>query len=161
MNAIQKLRQLHGEITGSKDGFKIVDAWTVAERLLARMPVDAGEVARVCKDKDAGGLDALILELEGVASGKSAPEPVALPSFTPEDLSAAMRAFRKRLKLARLNDESRLGSKQLTGGKKSDIDAIEPPTDFPRAIWKVLVRNGKLIDTGRGFYADADPVKPE
>ena len=152
MNAVQKLRQLHTDIVASRDGFKIVDAWTLAERLLCRLPVDAARIDQVCKAKDAAGLDAIIASLEH-------PQPVKqhepLPEYSHDDLAAAMRAFKKRLKLVRLNDESRLGGRYTSGGRTSKVDAIEPPEGFDHAIWKVLVRDGQLKDTGGGFYAPA------
>ncbi|MAY75388.1 MAG: hypothetical protein CMJ31_11855 [Phycisphaerae bacterium] len=65
-----------------------------------------------------------------------------------------MRAFKKRLKLARLNDESKLGGRYTSGGKKSKIDAIEPPTEFGPEVWRALAAEGRLRHTGQGFYAE-------
>lgn len=152
MNAIQKLRQLHTDITASGDGFKIVDAWTLAERLLMRIPISATRIDEVCKAKDAEGLDAIIASLEQPADTPTKD----LPEYPHDDLAAAMRAFKKRLKLVRLNDESRLGGRYTSGGRVSKVDAIEPPNGFPADIWRVLARDGQLKDTGRGFYALAD-----
>ena len=69
-----------------------------------------------------------------------------------ETLKRAMKAFRKRLKLTRLNEESKLGRSPLTGGKKSTVVAIMPPHQYPREVWEELVKQEKLKDTGRGFY---------
>ena len=148
MNITQKLRQLHGDIAEAKDGFKIVDAWALAERLLGRLPVDQGETSRVCADKDADGLLALIDQLENPAPKQAEP----LPDFSEDDKAAALRAFKKRLKLMRLSDESRLGGRYTSGGRTSKIDAIEPPTEFDPKIWKALAQEGRLADTGGGFY---------
>ncbi len=49
-----------------------------------------------------------------------------------------MKAFKKRLKLARLDDESRLGHGALTTGGRSGIVAIIPPNQFPQAVWDEL-----------------------
>ncbi len=70
----------------------------------------------------------------------------------PADLKRAMKAFRKRLKLTRLNEESKLGRNPLTSGKKSDIVAIMPPHQYPDAVWQELIRRGRLKDAGNGFY---------
>jgi hypothetical protein len=70
---------------------------------------------------------------------------------TKEELKAALKAFRKRLKLTRLDDESRLGGGPL-GGKRSHVVAITPPQDYPQAVWDELVRQGKLKKAGRGTY---------
>ena len=67
-----------------------------------------------------------------------------------------MHAFRKRLKLARLNDESKLGGRYTSGGKRSGIDAVQPPGEYPDRVWKALVQAGRLVDAGGGFYADAE-----
>ena len=63
-----------------------------------------------------------------------------------------MKAFRKRLKLTRLNEESKLGRNPLTSGKKSDVVAIMPPRQYADAVWQELIRRGRLKDAGNGFY---------
>ncbi len=149
MNATQKLRQLHGDIVAAKDGFKIVDAWALAERLTLRLPVDLDEAHRVFAQKDAAGLLAIIDRLEHPAKKQES----ELPAFHHDDLAAALRAFKKRLKIIRLNDESKLGGRYTSGGRSSKVDAIEPPGEFDPLIWRVLAREGKLTDTGGGLYA--------
>jgi hypothetical protein len=149
MNITQKLRQLHADIAAAKDGFKIVDAWALAERLVLRLPVNLERASRVFRERDAAGLLSLIESLETPQS----PKQVAIPEFSHDDLTAALRAFKHRLKLARLNDESRLGGRYTSGGRSSKIDAIEPPGEFDPLIWKALARDGHLRDTGGGFYA--------
>jgi hypothetical protein len=71
---------------------------------------------------------------------------------TAEQLKHALKAFRKRLKLTRLDEESRIGRSPVTSGKSSGIVAISPPLDFPEAVWEELVRQGKLKKGGRGTY---------
>ncbi len=70
----------------------------------------------------------------------------------PAELKRAMKAFRKRLKLTRLNEESKLGRNPLTSGKKSNVVAIMPPHQYPDAIWQELIHRGRLKDAGNGFY---------
>lgn len=61
------------------------------------------------------------------------PEATAVPEPpAKEELRLAMKAFRKRLKLTRLDDESGLGYGPMSSGQKSDIVAITPPNQFPR-----------------------------
>ena len=60
---------------------------------------------------------------------------------TEEERKRAYKVFKKRLKLARLDDESGLSR---GGGKKSGITAITPPTGHPPGIWDELVKAGKL-----------------
>jgi hypothetical protein len=74
---------------------------------------------------------------------------------TPEQLKAAFKAFKKRLKLTRLDDESRLGGGPLTG-RGSSIVAISPPGEYPKAVWDELVRQGKIKYMGNGTYGLAE-----
>ena len=67
-------------------------------------------------------------------------------------LKNALKAFKKRLKLARLDDESRLGHGATSSGGRSGIVAIAPPTRYPQAVWGELVRQGKLRRAGQGLY---------
>lgn len=155
MNAVQKLRQVTDDIRRPVTGMEFVRAWELAERLLGRMPVDGAEARRVCAAKDSAGLDALVSQLEGKAA---APEKVAVPApaHTPEfeqQMESALRAFRKRLKVMRLADESKLKGRRLTSGKSSEIDAIQPPSEFPDEVWRALVAAGRLKDAKHGFYA--------
>lgn len=74
----------------------------------------------------------------------------------PETLKRALKAFRKRLRLMRQDDESRLGHNAMTQGRESAIVGIRPPPDFPAEVWEELVRQGLLRDEGHGMYALAD-----
>jgi hypothetical protein len=69
-----------------------------------------------------------------------------------DDLKLALRAFKKRLKLTRLDDESQLSRRPVTGGKPSGVVAITPPTQFPPTVWEELARQGKLKKAGQGTY---------
>lgn len=71
---------------------------------------------------------------------------------TKDDLKAAFKAFKKRLKLTRLEDESKLSRRPTTTGQGSGIVAIMPPNQFPQAVWDELVRQGKLKKAGQGTY---------
>ena len=80
---------------------------------------------------------------------QSVPPPNDVPA---EDVKKAYQAFKKRLKLARLDDESRLGRGAMTGGGQSGIQAIQAPHQYPKAVWDELVRQGKLRYAGHGMY---------
>jgi hypothetical protein len=60
---------------------------------------------------------------------------------TDEERKRALKAFKKRLKLTRLDDESGLSR---GGGKKTGITGITPPAGHPPGIWEELVTLGKL-----------------
>lgn len=71
-----------------------------------------------------------------------------------ETLKRALHAFKKRLKLTKLDQESKLGvNRPMTSGKKSDVMGIIPPNDFPRAVWAELAQKKLLKDMGGGFYS--------
>lgn len=81
------------------------------------------------------------------------------PSDSPakEELKLALKAFRKRLKVTRLDDESRLGYGAMTGGGKSGIVAIQPPNQYSKSVWDELVAQGKLKYSGNGMYELIEP----
>ncbi len=147
MNALQKLRQLTNDLAKAGAAAK-ADDWALAGRLLARTPVDQAAVTAAVSARDAAALDRIVAALERPAPAAATPDAAEV---TEREMNDAMRAFRKRIKLLRLNDESKLGAKQLTGGKRSEIDAIEPPREFPPRVWRALVRAGRLRDAGEGF----------
>ena len=71
--------------------------------------------------------------------------------ITPEVLKSAMKAFKKRLKLTSLDEDSHLGRGPFSGGS-TGVFAIQPPSQFPRVVWEELCRQGKLRDSGHGMY---------
>ncbi len=83
-------------------------------------------------------------------------EPSASGTPGPQELKQALKAFRKRLKLTRLDPESSLAGGPLSG-RKAQIVAITPPNQFPQAVWDELVRQGKLRKAGHGTYELTEP----
>lgn len=150
MNALEKLRQVANEIHANKDPLKLQSHWDLAVRLISRFPVDQDAAMDAYKAKDFAAFDALVQSLE-------APKPKVEPKDegpveVTNEMREALKAFRKRLKLIRLDDESRLGNRQMTGGLKSEVDAIIPPDEYPSEVWQSLARAGVLRHTGQGFY---------
>ena len=72
--------------------------------------------------------------------------------MTPLYLKRAMKAFKKRLKLTRLDAESTLGGGPFSGGRGSGIVAIQPPNQYPREVWDKLVELGRLKNSEGGLY---------
>ena len=70
-----------------------------------------------------------------------------------KQLKAALKAFKKRLKLTCLDDQSRLGVGPLSGGHASSIVGITPPDQYPDEVWEELVRQGRLKKVGSGQYS--------
>lgn len=149
MHLIEKIRQLTDTVRAASDPATVKGDWELAGRLLSRMPGDQAEVSRVITARDGDGLEAIVARIEN-------PAPVAPkeegPAVSEEEMNKALKAFKKRLKLARLSDESKLGGRNLTNGKLSQIDAIQPPNDFEPHVWRALADAGKLKPVGPGFY---------
>jgi hypothetical protein len=70
---------------------------------------------------------------------------------TDEELKRALKAFKKRLKLTQLDEDSRLGHSPLTGAR-SRIVSIQPPAGFGREVWDELADKGFLKRDGIGFF---------
>jgi hypothetical protein len=83
-------------------------------------------------------------------TGQDAPPPA---DFDAAVLKSAYNAFKKRWKLTRLDQESRIGRGPMSSGQKSTIVGIVPPDQFPRAVWEELVKQGRLKRAGQGFYS--------
>ena len=69
-----------------------------------------------------------------------------------EDLKKALKAFKKRLKLTKLDDDSRIGHGPMSGGNKTQVISIQAPSGFGREIWEELADLGFLKRDGIGFY---------
>lgn len=72
--------------------------------------------------------------------------------LTRDTVKRAMKAFRKRLKLMRLDDESSIGRNPLSKGEASTIMGIRPPEQYPAELWDELVDLGKLRKVDEGVY---------
>lgn len=149
MNAVQKLRSVVTDLKSGKPG--AAENWELAFRLLSRMNVGAAQLDELMKSRNVDTLDRIVVGIEHPVA--AAPSSRAFPEV---ELDRAYKAFNKRLKLMRLADESKLGGRYTSGGRKSSIDAIRPPEEFPKEIWDALVRAGKLRAEGPGFYAPRD-----
>ncbi len=68
-----------------------------------------------------------------------------------DDQKKALKAYKKRMKMQQLDDDSRLGHSPLTGAR-SKIVAIQPPSGFGRDVWEQLADLGYLKRDSGGFY---------
>jgi len=73
-------------------------------------------------------------------------------SFTKETLQRAMKALKKRLKVTRLDDESRLGHDPMSKGGRSGIVAVVPPPQYPPEVWQALEQRGRIRSDRHGLY---------
>ncbi len=72
--------------------------------------------------------------------------------FDDDLLNEALRAFKKRLKVTRLDDESKLDRGAFSSGRKEQGMGIQPPGQFPREVWEALVARGDLRRSPGGLY---------
>ena len=123
------------------------------------MPV--ASITPVIIGRDLAAFDQLVAGLKGEdtpateeAADASAPEADSGPAeaIPTETLRKAMKAFRRRVKLTKLDQESKLGVGPMSSGRTAEFESIIPPHEFPAAVWKALAADGRLEDTGRGFY---------
>jgi hypothetical protein len=69
---------------------------------------------------------------------------------TDDEIKAGLKAFKKRLKTMRLDDESNLSR---AGGRKSGILGISPPGGHAPEVWEELVKRGRLKREMGGTYS--------
>ena len=128
--------------------------WGAMHKLLLKAKVEPGAIMKLVANRNAAGLSDIVRWLHGeeIAEVIEAPARTA-PVVEPEVMRAAMKIFRKRLRYARLDAESRLGVGPMSSGKRNEIDAVEAPREYPTSVWLALVAAGRLKSEGKGFYA--------
>ena len=140
-----KLEELVTTIRGYDDPRRAVGEWKQAYRLLQKTELPPGRVTGVVGMRDVAGLAALIDQLRAPAAAVEAPDA--------ETCRKAIQAFRKRLSLTVLDEQSKLGHSPLTKGADSGVPAaLVPPKEWPESVWQELVRQGRLRYIGHGFY---------
>ena len=154
-DAREELDRLVEELRGFDDPRRASAQWKAVLNILRKAPVDQNRVANIVAGRNMGQLEALVAQLAApqAAAAESAGPPPLPEGVDEHALASAMKAFRKRLKLTRLDDESQINNRNpLSKGGASQIRSIQPPNDWPRPVWDALVQRGKLRYTGRGFY---------
>jgi hypothetical protein len=156
MNSTQssELRSLVEKLREYDDPRHASREWKSALNLLRKCDLDQNRVANVVAGRNMKGLEELIEQLANDVKPRPLDSGTELPNeFTEEDLSSAMKAFRKRLKFTRLDDESQINNRNpLSRGQESRIDCIYPPFEWPKEVWQCLAKRGKLSYVGNGFY---------
>ncbi len=132
--------------------------WGAMHKLLLKAKVDPHAIAELVAARDVTGLQTLVRRMRGeeVPETAAATPASTTPPVDADTMRLALRAFRNRLKFARLDSQSKLGVGPMTGGKQHGIDAIAPPREYPIGVWEALADAGKLRRAGPGFYALVD-----
>ncbi|MAC19663.1 MAG: hypothetical protein CMJ23_08350 [Phycisphaerae bacterium] len=146
------------EVRASLSAERVGPEWGAMQRLLVKAKADSSSVARAIATRDLELIDQLIALLRDPSLVIAEPESNIHegPEIPVEVLRDAMRAYRKRMKLTKLDQESKLARSPLSSGKDATFDAIIPPNQFPPEVWWALVANGELEATGEGFYKIPD-----
>ena len=146
---VTKLDELMAAIRGYDDPHRAGDEWKQVYRLLQKTSLPSARVGHTVGMRDLGLLAELIEELRA-PQGPAAPPDADVPDAA--TCKRALRAFRKRLALTVLDDESKLGRGPLSKGSGTSAPAITTPVEWPDSVWAELVRQGKLRYIGHGFY---------
>ena len=142
---VAKLDELMTAIRAYGDPRQAAGQWKQVYRLLQNTKLPPGRVTGVVGMRDVPGLAAMIDQLRAPALDA----PADVPG---EDICRkALQAFRKRLSLTVLDEDSKLGRGPLSKGGGAAA-AIVPPNEWPQPVWQELVRQGKLRYIGHGFY---------
>jgi hypothetical protein len=141
-------------------------AKVIATRDVAGLAKLVGEIQAIEKAGPKRTPEGLVDDAALPAAGDKEPAPAPPPppppptfsprakvTHTPQELKTAFNAFKKRLKLTKLDQESRIsGNRPTTGGADAGDISILPPREYPKTVWEQLVKEGRLVDTGGGFY---------
>lgn len=126
--------------------------WGQLHKAFLKSDVDAEVSAKIIMHRDVGELASVVSQLTSGSAISIKEETEEIIEVDCQTKNDALRAFRKRVKFARLDHESKLGVGPLTGGKHSDFDSMIAPHDYPMYVWKALAADGDLIDDGGGFF---------
>lgn len=120
------------------------EPWSSARNALGETRKTDPDVAAAVDARDTTALQAIV---DAWKSGKR-----VLPEQDREVLRRAVKAFRKSLKITRLDAESTIGKNPMTSGHESSIVGMVPPPRYPRDVWDELVRQGRLSGGKHGIY---------
>lgn len=147
---VSELDRLLAAIRGYDDPRRAAAEWKQVYRLLGKTDTPPGRITGVVGMRDVAALAEIVERLRTPAEARAGADEAEIDADT---LRKAVQAFRKRQKLTVLDDESKLGGGALTKGALSrEARAIRPPVEWPGAVWRELVRQGRLRYVGHGLY---------
>lgn len=138
-------RILAGVVAQIEAGAPKESAWAEARRALAAaQEKEDVELYVAIEDRD---LEALRGILGQWSSGER-----PLVAHDRDVLKRALKAFRQRLKIVRLDSESSIGRGPMSSGRESTIVGVRAPDQYPQEVWDELVRQKRLIARSNGIY---------
>ena len=144
-----KLRATAARLAEGVDEAEAEKLWTAAEADLEAAGADEDtELAVPILDRSLEQVQEIIAAWD---DGSRHP-----PPWDRAVLKRALKSYRKRLKLVRLDDESSSGRNPLSKGESSGITGVKAPEQYTRDIWDVLIAQGKLRDAGYGLLELAE-----
>ncbi len=146
MNAVDNrllILRLRRAVQGTADDTS-EQLWLDASEVFATHDwVDEG-IRNALQARDREVLGRRLAEWESGAQPYPAPDRVIL--------KRALKAFRKRMKLQQLDEESGIGGGPFSSGHKSSLVAIQPPPQYPAEVWDELALQGRLRESLKGFF---------
>jgi hypothetical protein len=139
-----RLRAVAARVAAATDDAERDAAWAQAERDVEA--AEAGEDADIALPILERSLEELQALLRGWDAGTA-----HLPEWDRAVLKRGLKAYRKRLRLMRLDDESSASRNPLSKGDESSILGVRPPEQYPDEVWAMLIAQGKLRDAGDGL----------
>lgn len=139
-----RLESLAARVRDATDDGEAEAAWLEMEKQLAAAEAEEEiEIAMPILERSLEDVEAM---LRGWSDGT---RPMA--AWDKAVLKRALKAYRKRLKLVRLDDESSSSRNPLSRGEDSAITGVRPPEQYAPQIWATMVQLGKLRDAGHGL----------
>ncbi len=130
--------------TATAGGTPSEEQWRAAQEIYDAHAWQDDEIELALMEKDP------TLLVPRVADWDAGKQPYPAPDRAV--LKRALKAFRKRIKLQQLDEESGLGGGPFSGGRKSRIHAIRPPEQYPMEVWEELDHQRRLRHDGDGFF---------
>lgn len=139
-----RLHAVRARLNAAPSGDDAEAAWREAQSAVSAAGAgDVDDIALPVLEKDLAALDAL---LRGWDARK-----VPLAEWDQVVLKRALNALKRRLKLARSDDEFSSSRNPMSRGAESGIVGVRPPDGYTQDVWDLLVLQGRLRDAGDGL----------
>ncbi len=153
---VAKLEELLAAIRAFADPRRALQEWKQVHRLLEKTDFPKAGTAHMVGMRDVDGLAGLIDQLRSPA-----PETGEAPAGVPdvETCRQALKAFRKRLAVTKLDEESQISGRTplSKGTDPRAVAAVALPVEWPDEVWSELVRQGRIRPLGHGLYSLGEP----